>query len=122
MSQSNKKELLLLAELYRRYSLGYSDFDDTKELVNTSSNDRLSYLLSVSDNRIKFELIICMLSELPAERNIRLLNAYVEYVKFIKALHQNLPMDVLEELYFLAQEQIKTKYVPIGSYEISRLL
>lgn len=122
MSQFNQKEILLLSELYRRYSLGYLDFDDTKNLVRNSSNDRLSYLLNVSDNRIKFEIIVCLLSELSADRNIRLLNPYVEYVKFIKALHQNLPMDVLEELYFLAQEQIKTKYVPIGSYEISRML
>ena len=122
MSLSNQKEVLLLSELYKRYSLGHLDFDDTKKLILNSSNERLSYLLNVSENRIKFEIIVCLLSELPAERNIRLLNPYLEYVKFIKALHQNLPLDVLQELYFLAQEQIKTKYVPIGSYEISRVL
>lgn len=122
MSLSNQKEILLFTELYKKYSLGQIDFDDTKNLVQNSSNDRLSYLLSSSDSRIKFELIVCLLSELPTKRNMHLLNPYVEFVRFIKAIHQNFAMDVLEELYFLAQEQIKTKYVPIGTYEISRLL
>lgn len=119
---SNQKEILLLSELYRRYRSGQSDFDDTIEMVSNSSNDRISYLLNISDDRIRFELIVCMLSELPIERNRRLLNPYTEYVKFIKALQQNHPMEVLEELYFLAKEQIRTKYEPLGPYEILRLI
>lgn len=118
----NQKDILMLNELYKRYNSGYSDFDDTKELIQNSSNDRIQYLLEVCDAKMRFEIIVCMLSELPLKRNIKLLNPYTEYLKFIKGLKQGISMEAISELYFLAQEQIKTKYVPIGSYEISKLI
>lgn len=118
----NYKEILKISELYKRYNLGYSDFDDSMELVQNSSNDRIEYLLTMSDDLMRFEIITCMLSELSIKRNIKLLNRYTEYLKFLKALKQDSSMEILSELYFLAKEQIKTSYAPIGTYEITNLV
>lgn len=113
---------MVLTDLYRKFILDDTSLDDTKDLVRNSSNDRISYLLSVSDSRMRFEIIMCLLSELPILRNKYLLNPYTETLKLIKGLKENQSKEIIDELYFLAEEQVKTKYSPIGTYEITRLL
>jgi len=109
---NKQKELDQIINLHRDWVRGET-FEDTKLALENSSDDRISYLLETADMKMKYEMIITILDTFDTHRSRKLLLPYTEFLSFIKEVNRGKSLrEVYEELYFMALEQIKTKYIP----------
>ena len=109
---NRQKELDQIINLHRDWVRGET-FEDTKLALENSSDERISYLLETADMKMKYEMIITILDTFDTHRNRKLLLPYTEFLSFIKEVNRGKNVrEVYEELYFMALEQIKTKYIP----------
>jgi hypothetical protein len=109
---NKQKELDQIINLHRDWVRGET-FEDTKLALENSSDDRISYLLETADMKMKYEMIITILDTFDTHRSRKLLLPYTEFLSFIKEVNRGKNVrEVYEELYFMALEQIKTKYIP----------
>ena len=109
---NRQKELDQIINLHRDWVRGET-FEDTKLALENSSDDRISYLLDTADMKMKYEMIITILDTFDTHRSRKLLLPYTEFLSFIKEVNRGKNLrEVYEELYFMALEQIKTKYIP----------
>ena len=111
---NRQKELEQIINLHRDWVRGET-FEDTKLALENSSDDRISYLLETADMKMKYEMIITILDTFDTHRSRKLLLPYTEFLSFIKEVNRGKNVrEVYEELYFMALEQIKTKYIPMS--------
>ena len=111
---NRQKELEQIINLHRDWVRGET-FEDTKRALENSSDDRISYLLETADMKMKYEMIITILDTFDTHRSRKLLLPYTEFLSFIKEVNRGKNVrEVYEELYFMALEQIKTKYIPMS--------
>lgn len=111
---NRQKELDQIINLHRDWVRGET-FEDTKLALENSSDDRISYLLETADMKMKYEMIITILDTFDTHRSRKLLLPYTEFLSFIKEVNRGKNVrEVYEELYFMALEQIKTKYIPMS--------
>lgn len=111
---NRQKELDQIINLHRDWVRGET-FEDTKLALENSSDDRISYLLETADMKMKYEMIITILDTFDTHRSRKLLLPYTEFPSFIKEVNRGKNVrEVYEELYFMALEQIKTKYIPMS--------
>ena len=109
---NRQKELEQIINLHRDWVRGET-FEDTKLALENSSDERISYLLETADMKMKYEMIITILDTFDTHRSRKLLLPYTEFLSFIKEVNRGKSLkEVYEELYFMALEQIKTKYIP----------
>jgi len=109
---NKQKELDQIINLHRDWIRGET-FEDTKLALENSSDERISYLLETADMKMKYEMIITILDTFDTHRSRKLLLPYTEFLSFIKEVNRGKNLrEVYEELYFMALEQIKTKYIP----------
>jgi hypothetical protein len=109
---NRQKELDQIINLHRDWVRGET-FEDTKLALENSSDERISYLLETADMKMKYEMIITILDTFDTHRSRKLLLPYTEFLSFIKEVNRGKNVrEVYEELYFMALEQIKTKYIP----------
>ena len=109
---NKQKELDQIINLHRDWVRGET-FEDTKLALENSSDDRISYLLETADMKMKYEMIITILDTFDTHRSRKILLPYTEFLSFIKEVNRGKNVrEVYEELYFMALEQIKTKYIP----------
>lgn len=109
---NKQKELDQIINLHRDWVRGET-FEDTKLALENSSDDRISYLLETADMKMKYEMIITILDTFDTHRSRKLLLPYTEFLSFIKEVNRGKNLrEVYEELYFMALQQIKTKYIP----------
>ena len=109
---NRQKELDQIINLHRDWVRGET-FEDTKLALENSSDERISYLLETADMKMKYEMIITILDTFDTHRSRKLLLPYTESLSFIKEVNRGKNVrEVYEELYFMALEQIKTKYIP----------
>ena len=109
---NRQKELDQIINLHRDWVRGET-FEDTKLALENSSDERISYLLETADMKMKYEMIITILDTFDTHRSRKLLLPYTEFLSFIKEVNRGKNLrEVYEELYFMALEQIKTKYIP----------
>jgi hypothetical protein len=119
LNKNQIKELEMITLLNKNFNSGDISFDETKHIMENSSDDRISYLLKVSDQLVRYEMIITILTFLDRKRIKKLLLPYNEFVRFINELSNTQPKEILTELYFLAYEQIRTGYVPASPLTIN---
>jgi hypothetical protein len=119
LNKNQIKELEMITLLNKKFNSGDISFDETKHIVENSSDDRISYLLKVSDQLVRYEMIITILTFFDRKRIKKLLLPYNEFVRFINELSNTQPKEVLTELYFLACEQIRTGYIPASPLTIN---
>ena len=111
---NRQKELDQIINLHRDWVRGET-FEDTKLALENSSDERISYLLETADMKMKYEMIITILDTFDTHRSRKLLLPYTEFLSFIKEVNRGKNLrEVYEELYFMALEQIKTKYIPMS--------
>ena len=111
---NRQKELDQIINLHRDWVRGET-FEDTKLALENSSDERISYLLETADMKMKYEMIITILDTFDTHRSRKLLLPYTEFLSFIKEVNRGKNVrEVYEELYFMALEQIKTKYIPMS--------
>lgn len=109
---NRQKELDQIINLHRDWVRGET-FEDTKQVLENSSDERISYLLETADMKMKYEMIITILDTFDTHRSRKLLLPYTEFLSFIKEVNRGKNVrEVYEELYFMTLEQIKTKYIP----------
>jgi len=112
LDTNRQKELDQIINLHRDWVRGET-FEDTKLALENSSDERISYLLETADMKMKYEMIITILDDFETHRSRKLLLPYTEFLSFIKEVNRGKNLrEVYEELYFMALEQIKTKYIP----------
>ena len=112
LDSNRQKELDQIINLHRDWVRGET-FEDTKLVLDNSSDDRISYLLETADMKMKYEMIITILDTFDTHRSRKLLLPYTEFLSFIKEVNRGKNVrEVYEELYFMTLEQIKTKYIP----------
>jgi hypothetical protein len=119
LNKNQIKELEMITLLNKNFNSGDISFDETKHIMENSSDDRISYLLKVSDQLVRYEMIITILTFFDRKRIKKLLLPYNEFVRFINELSNKQPKEVLTELYFLACEQIRTGYIPASPLTIN---
>jgi hypothetical protein len=119
LNKNQIKELEMITLLNKNFNSGDISFDETKHIMENSSDDRISYLLKVSDQLVRYEMIITILTFFDRKRIKKLLLPYNEFVRFINELSNTQPKEVLTELYFLACEQIRTGYIPASPLTIN---
>jgi hypothetical protein len=119
LNKNQIKELEMITLLNKNFNSGDISFDETKHIMENSSDDRISYLLKVSDQLVRYEMIITILTFFDRKRIKKLLLTYNEFVRFINELSNTQPKEVLTELYFLACEQIRTGYIPASPLTIN---
>lgn len=112
LNKNQIKDLENITLLNKKFNSGDISFDETKYIIENSSDERISHLLKVSDQIVRYEMIITILTFFDRKRIQKLLLPYNEFVRFINELTNNQPKEVIAELYFLACEQIKTGYIP----------
>lgn len=116
---NRQKELDQIINLHRDWVRG-EKFEDTKLVLENSSDDRILYLLQTADMKMKYEMVITILDTFDSHRRRKLLLPYTEFLSFIKEVNRGKNIkEVYEELYFMALEQIKTKYIPISGITIN---
>lgn len=109
---NRQKELDQIINLHRDWVRGET-FEDTKQVLENSSDERISHLLETADMKMKYEMIITILDTFDTHRSRKLLLPYTEFLSFIKEVNRGKNVrEVYEELYFMTLEQIKTKYIP----------
>lgn len=119
LNKNQIKELEMITLLNKNFNSGDISFDETKHIMENSSDDRISYLLKVSDQLVRYEMIITILTFFDRKRIKKLLLPYNEFVRFINELSNTQPKEFLIELYFLACEQIRTGYIPASPLTIN---
>jgi hypothetical protein len=119
LNKNQIKELEMITLLNKNFNSGDISFDETKHIMENSSDDRISYLLKVSDQLVRYEMIITILTFFDRKRIKKLLLPYNEFVRFINELSNTQPKEVLTELYFLTCEQIRTGYIPASPLTIN---
>lgn len=119
LNRNQKRDLKNITSLNSRFNSGDISFDETKQILDNSSDERILHLLKMSDQEVRYELIICILTFFDRKRIKKLLLSYSEFVRFINELSNNQPLEVIEELYFLTCEQIKTGYIPASPLTIN---
>ena len=119
LNKNQIKELEMITLLNKNFNSGDISFDETKHIMENSSDDRISYLLKVSDQLVRYEMIITILTFFDRKRIKKLLLPYNEFVRFINELSNTQPKEFLTELYFLACEQIRTGYIPASPLTIN---
>ena len=110
---NRQKELNHIINLHKDWKRGET-FEDTKQLLENSSNERISYLLKNADMKLKYEMIITILDTFDEHFHKKFLLPYTEFLSFIKQINHNVEKEVYEEPYFMTLEQIKTNYIPIS--------
>lgn len=119
LNKNQKRDLENITSLNSKFNRGDISFDETKQILDNSSDERIFHLLKMSDQELRYELIICILTFFDRKRIKKLLLPYSEFVRFINELGNNQPLEVIEELYFLTCEQIKTGYIPASPLTIN---
>ena len=119
LNKNQIKDLENITLLNKKFNSGDISFDEAKYIIENSSDERISHLLKVSDQIIRYEMIITILTFFDRKRIQKLLLPYNEFVRFINELTNNQPKEVTAELYFLACEQIKTGYIPASPLTIN---
>jgi len=119
LNKNQKRELEKITSLNSKFNRGEISFDETKQILDNSSDERISHLLKMADAELRYELVITILTFFDRKRIKKLLLPYNEFVRFINELSNNQPLEVIEELYFLACEQIKTGYIPASPLTIN---
>lgn len=119
LNKNQIKDLENITLLNKKFNSGDISFDETKYIIENSSDGRISHLLKVSDQIVRYEMIITILTFFDRKRIQKLLLPYNEFVRFINELTNNQPKEVITELYFLACEQIKTGYIPASPLTIN---
>jgi penicillin-binding protein-related factor A (putative recombinase) len=118
LNKNQIKELEMITLLNKKFNSGDISFDETKHIMENSSDDRISYLLKVSDQLVRYEMIITILTFFDRKRIKKLLLPYNEFVRLINESNTQ-SKEVLTELYFLACEQIRTGYIPASPLTIN---
>ena len=113
LNVNRQKELDQIINLHSDWKRGET-FEDTKQVLENSSDERISYLLQTADMKLKYEMIITILSTFDTHRHKKFLLPYTEFLSFIKEVNRGNVREVYEELYFMALEQIKTNYIPVS--------
>jgi hypothetical protein len=119
LNKNQKRDLEKITSLNSKFNRGDIYFDETKKILDNSSDERILHLLKMSDQELRYELIICILTFFDRKRIKKLLLPYSEFVRFINELSNNQPLEIIEELYFLSCEQIKTGYIPASILTIN---
>lgn len=119
LNKNQKRDLEKITSLNLKFNRGDISFDETKQILDNSSDERISHLLKMADPELRYELVITILTFFDRKRIKKLLLPYNEFVRFINELSNNQPLEVTEELYFLACEQIKTGYIPASPLTIN---
>lgn len=119
LNKNQIKDLENITLLNKKFNSGDISFDETKYIIENSSDERISHLLKVSDQIVRYEMIITILTFFDRKRIKKLLLPYNGFVRFINELTNNQPKEVITELYFLAYEQIKTGYIPASPLTIN---
>jgi hypothetical protein len=112
LGNNKRKELINIINLHRDWKRG-EVFEDTKVVLENSSDERISYLLENANMTMKYEMIITIVNSFNKNRFKKLLLPYSEFISLIKEINRGNESNY-EELYFMALEQIRTKYIPVS--------